>query len=65
LLFRAIVYQPSSPILIADDDRLYKDASSGAAKLLGRSREEIIGQSVDDFTTPEIQKIIPQEWGDY
>ena len=29
-LFRAIVYHPSAPILIADNDRRYRDASSGA-----------------------------------
>ena len=35
LLFRAIVYHPSAPILIADNDRNYRDASAGAGKLLG------------------------------
>ncbi len=44
LLFRAIVYHPSAPILIADNDRHYHDASFGAGKLLGLSREEIIGR---------------------
>jgi formate hydrogenlyase transcriptional activator len=34
-LFRAIVYHPSAPILITDNDRYYRDASFGAAKLLG------------------------------
>jgi formate hydrogenlyase transcriptional activator len=62
LLFRAIVYQPSAPILITDSDRRYKDASAGAARLLGRRREEIIGRSLDDFATPEIQEVIPQQW---
>jgi transcriptional regulator with AAA-type ATPase domain len=39
LLFRAIVYHPSVPILIADNDRNYLDASAGAGKLLGLSRD--------------------------
>src|ERR1700678_4175186 len=49
LLFRAIVYQPAEPILIADNDRNYRDASCGAAKLLGLPRSKIIGRRVDDF----------------
>ena len=44
LLFRAIVFQPSTPILLADNDRLYREASVGASKLLGLPREKIIGR---------------------
>ncbi|HEY3827095.1 MAG TPA: sigma 54-interacting transcriptional regulator [Bryobacteraceae bacterium] len=62
LLFRAIVYQPSAPILIADDDRQYRDASSGAGKLLGLPREQIIGQSLDDFASPAVREVIPDRW---
>ena len=35
LLFRAIVYHPSAPILIADNDRHYRDASSGLRSTAG------------------------------
>ena len=35
LLFRAIVYYPAAPILIADSDCKYWEASAGAGKLLG------------------------------
>ena len=45
LLFRAIVYHPSAPILITDNDRNYRDASAGAGKLLGLPRDKIIGRS--------------------
>jgi PAS domain S-box-containing protein len=62
LLFRAIVYQPSAPILITDDDRQYRDASSGAGKLLGLPREQIIGQSLDDFASPAVREVIPDRW---
>jgi formate hydrogenlyase transcriptional activator len=48
-LFRAIVFHPSAPILIADDDRRYQEASIGASKLLGLPRQKIIGRSLDDF----------------
>ena len=40
LLFRAIAYHPSAPILILDNERNYCDASTGAGKLLGSSRDK-------------------------
>ena len=55
LLFRAIVYHPSVPILIADNDRNYRDASTGAGRLLGLPRDKIIGQKMDDFADPRLQ----------
>jgi PAS domain S-box-containing protein len=62
LLFRAIIYHPSAPILIADDDRRYRDASFGASKLLGLPREKIIGKSLDDFAEPNFKPVIPERW---
>jgi formate hydrogenlyase transcriptional activator len=62
LLFRAIVYHPSVPILIADDDRNYQDASSGAGKLLGLSRDMVIGRKLDDFTDPAFKPQISEMW---
>jgi len=65
LLFRAIIYHPSAPILIADDDRKSRDASSGAGKLLGLPREKIIGRSLDDFAEPSFKPVIPERWHDF
>ncbi len=62
LLFRAILYHPSEPILVADDDRHYLDASSGAGKLLGLSRDKIIGRRIDDFAEPSSRPQIEQLW---
>jgi PAS domain S-box-containing protein len=62
LLFRAIVYHPAAPILIADSDRNYRDASCGAGKLLGLSREKIIGRRMDDFVEPSFKPQITQFW---
>jgi len=62
LLFRAIVFHPSTPILIADDERRYLDASVGASKLLGVPREKIIGRSLDDFAAPEVKPEISDRW---
>ncbi|HTA43161.1 MAG TPA: PAS domain S-box protein, partial [Bryobacteraceae bacterium] len=61
-LFRTIVFHPAAPILIADNDRKYREASVGAGKLLGLPREQIIGRSVDDFAAPAIKPVIPERW---
>ena len=52
LLFRTIIFYPSAPIIIADDEGKSMDASVGVGKLLGLSRNEIIGRPVDDFAVP-------------
>ena len=64
-LFRAILYYPSEPILIADDDRQYLDASPGAGKLLGISRDEIIGRRIDDFAEPSFRPQIEELWREF
>ena len=51
-LFRAIVFHPSAPILLADDEGHYQEASTGATKLLGAKREEILGRGLGDFAAP-------------
>ena len=61
-MFRAIVFHPSVPILLADNDRRYREASVGAGRLLGLHREEIIGRSLDDFTEPSFRRVISDRW---
>jgi formate hydrogenlyase transcriptional activator len=62
LLFRAIVYHPSAPILVTDDDGNTKEASIGAVKLLGLPRAQIIGRPVDDFAPPSFKPQISELW---
>jgi formate hydrogenlyase transcriptional activator len=62
LLFRAIVFHPSAPILLADNDRRSLEASVGVSKLLGLPREKIIGRSLDDFAAPAIKPVISERW---
>src|SRR6185295_11905531 len=62
LLFRAIVYHPSAPILITDDDGTSRDASVGVGKLLGLPRESIVGRPIGDFATPDLKPQISDLW---
>ena len=62
LSFWTIIYGSSAPILIADDDRICREVSFGAIKLLGFPREEIIGRSVDDFADPSYKPLISERW---
>jgi formate hydrogenlyase transcriptional activator len=64
-LFRAIVFQPSTPILVADNDRLYREASVGASKLLGLPREKIIGRTLDDFAEPSFRPLLSERWDSF
>jgi formate hydrogenlyase transcriptional activator len=64
-LFRAIVFQPSVPILLTDNDRQYREASVGASKLLGLPREQIIGRSLDDFAEPSVRPMISERWSTF
>jgi PAS domain S-box-containing protein len=65
LLFRAIVFHPSAPVLLADDDLQYRDASVGASKLLGLPREKIIGRKLEDFVEPGVKPAIAERWSEF
>ena len=65
LLFRTVLYHPSQPILIADSDRTYLDANSGAGRLLGQPRDQIIGRKIDDFAEPSFRPQMEQLWREF
>jgi PAS domain S-box-containing protein len=52
LLLQAVLSHQSEPILIADNERVCVDASSGAAKLLGLPMDQVIGQRILELTEP-------------
>jgi formate hydrogenlyase transcriptional activator len=61
-LFRAIVFHPSVPVLIADNERTCQEASAGAGKLLRLSRDQIVGHRIDDFADPAFRPLISELW---
>lgn len=48
--YRTLFERAGDAILIMDDDARYIDANEAAAELLGRSRDEIVGRSLNDFS---------------
>ena len=65
LLFRAVLYHSSQPVLIADSDRNYLDANSGAGRLLGLPTDQIIGHKIDDFAEPGFRPRIEPLWQEF
>ncbi len=61
-LFRAIVYNPSAPVLITDNEGASIEASSGAGKLLGLPREKIIGRQIEEFIPAALKPQVSQLW---
>jgi len=61
-LFRAIVYYPSAPILIADNNGTSQYANTAASRLLGRPEQEIVGRKIDEFAPPGLRPEVSQLW---
>lgn len=61
-LFRTIVYNPSWPILVADNEGQYQYASAGAGKLFGVRREQLVGRRIDEFAPPEFKPEVSHLW---
>jgi PAS domain S-box-containing protein len=49
-------------ILVANDDATYVDANAGACRLLGCTREQIIGRTVADFVRPDVIPVVETQW---
>jgi formate hydrogenlyase transcriptional activator len=64
-LLRAVIFQPSVPILLADDDGRYQEASVGAARLLNVPRENLIGRSLEEFVAPDFKPVVSQRWKEF
>ena len=56
------MFQPSAPLLLADDNRNYTEASVGASRLLGIPRAKIIGRSLDEFAEPSFKPVLSERW---
>ena len=62
LLFRAIVYHPTTPLLIADEKGASMDASAGASKLFGVPRDKLIGRPIEELAPADSKPAVSQLW---
>ena len=62
LLFRAIIYHPSAPILITDDEGNSRDASVGAGKLWACRARRSSAAPVDEFAQPGFKPQMSELW---
>lgn len=51
-----------NPMLLADDDRMYRDANDAACALLRTPREQLLRLRVDDFTPPGARDQVDELW---
>lgn len=49
----------ASAMLLADDDRVYRNANQAACEVLSVEREEIVGKRIDEFTDPALLDQVP------
>jgi len=61
-LLRAVLYNYSQPVFIADDDRSLIDASFGACILSGRCRDQIIGRKLDELLDSSARLELERRW---
>jgi len=59
---RAVFERSRNAMLIADDDRRYRDVNDAGCRLLGAPRAWILGRRVDDFTPPEGRPLVDAMW---
>ena len=59
-LLAALLERSSTPMLVADDDRLYIEANAAACELLGYSRDQLLTMTVEEISPPELASQAPE-----
>jgi PAS domain S-box-containing protein len=60
--FWDVFARSGNPMLLVDDDRVYRDANPAACRLLRRSREEIVGHEIVEFTPDSHAAELDDAW---
>jgi PAS domain S-box-containing protein len=59
---RAVFDASFDAIFITDADRRHVDMNPAAEELYGRSRDQVIGRRIEDFTSPDVRSAIETSW---
>ena len=52
-------------MVILDDERQFVDANPAACQLHGVGSEQLVGRRIDDFTPPEMRKMLEDRWASF
>ncbi len=64
-VLRAVFEKTTTPMLLANDDRRYREANEAACHLLGRSRDEFRRLRVEDLVADEAREAVPALWREF
>jgi PAS domain S-box-containing protein len=63
--FWDVFARSDSPMLLVDDERVYRDANPAACRLMRRAREDIVGHHLGDFTPERHLAKLDAVWRDF
>jgi DNA-binding CsgD family transcriptional regulator len=63
--FCALFERTTTPMLVADDARRYRDANPAACRALKRPRETIVTLRIDDLALPEGRPWVARAWHEF
>ena len=59
---RALLDHSAAAVVTIDDDQRFTDANATALRMLGRRRDDFLGQRIEDVTPIDIQQGIEPRW---
>jgi PAS domain S-box-containing protein len=59
---RALLDHSAAAVVTIDDDLRFIDANATALRMLGRRRDDFLGQSIEDVTPVDIHQVIRPRW---
>jgi PAS domain S-box-containing protein len=60
--FWSVFERSRNPIWLLDEQRLYVEVNAALCKLLGLSRDQLVGTRVDSFLAPQDRSKVAAEW---
>jgi PAS domain S-box-containing protein len=63
--FWDVFARTDSPMLVVDDDRVFRGANPAACRMLRGSAEDIVGRELADLTGPTHAREIDTAWADF
>jgi PAS domain S-box-containing protein len=62
LAFREVFMNAPEPMWLLDDLRRYREVNEAGCRLLGTTREEMLGKQIDEFAADAERRALPRLW---